>query len=368
MYFIYDFFAGCGGFGLGFKQTGFETIGAYDIDKYAIKSYKHNVDDIAEIKDIKEMTWKDLNYADVWTFGFPCTDISIAGKQKGMIKNETRSGLFYEIMRLLTELKTEDINRLPKVILAENVKMVNKYLPVIKEEFKKVGYTLYYTLYNSKYWDVPQNRERYYMIGIRNDLPKTYEFPTQQKDCIPKLSSILEKHVDEKYYMSDDKARKIIADALERLKRLNKDSQEIKPGLCIDTRQHKDGVRLYNEIASTLTSTCYKEPKLVVVGRLDMKGTDIIKRVYDPEGLSPTLTTSEGDHRQPKILERKDDTLPNYRVRKLTPREYARLQGFPDTFEFIVSDTQLYKQFGNACTVTITHAIAKSIKEYLNSL
>jgi DNA (cytosine-5)-methyltransferase 1 len=95
-----------------------------------------------------------------------------------------------------------------------------------------------------------------------------------------------------------------------------------------------------------------------MIGLLDMKANETVRRVYDPEGLALTLTTSEGGHRQPKILEQ-------FRVRKLTPREYARLQGFPDTYEQIVSNSQFYKQMGNAVTVNVSHAIAKAIGEQL---
>jgi site-specific DNA-cytosine methylase len=135
-----------------------------------------------------------------------------------------------------------------------------------------------------------------------------------------------------------------------------------------------------------------------MLGLLDMKGNETVRRVYDPEGLAPTLTTSEGGHRQPKIVtvsyNRKDGIekeidiagtltssdwrglnqnqskaavveLPQFRVRKLTPREYARLQGFPDSYEQVVSNSQFYKQMGNAVTTCVAHAIAKAIGEQL---
>lgn len=100
-YTVNDFFCGCGGMGLGFKQAGYKTLLAWDYDKFAVQSYKHNVDDIAEIKDISQVGPWDIPRALVWAFGFPCQDISIAGKGAGMIKGETRSGLFYAIMDLL---------------------------------------------------------------------------------------------------------------------------------------------------------------------------------------------------------------------------------------------------------------------------
>jgi DNA (cytosine-5)-methyltransferase 1 len=157
-------------------------------------------------------------------------------------------------------------------------------------------------------------------------------------------------------------------------------------------------------ITNTLTSVqkdnyLVEAPKIEMIGMLDMKGNETVRRVYDPEGLAPTLTTSEGGHRQPKIMvagslkpdhctrigqrdvvwdaegiagtlnatdyKQPRPILHQYRVRKLTPREYARLQGFPDTYEQVVSNSQFYKQMGNAVSVPVAYAIAKAIKEQL---
>ena len=159
-----DFFAGAGGMGLGFKYAGFELAGAWDFDKYAVESYKNNISDLIKQVDITQMSYNEIPFANVWTFGFPCVDISIAGKRKGMIKGETRSGLFFEIMRLLEETESNKPNNLPMIILAENVKAVKAELPAIEKEYEKRGYKMYTTLYNSKYFNVPQNRERYFIL------------------------------------------------------------------------------------------------------------------------------------------------------------------------------------------------------------
>lgn len=343
---INSFFCGAGGLDLGFLQEGFEIVGAWDFDKYAIQSYNHNIGNAIQA-DIREMNGYKIPNADGWTFGFPCQDISISGNQAGMIKGVTRSGLFYEIMRLLAEA-----NEKPRWILAENVKQVKKYIPPIKEEYDKAGYSLVYALYNSKYQGVPQNRERYFLLGIRNDLNNSFQFQEQEKTNVPNLLSILETNVDEKYFM-------------------------------------KKNIFL-NESACGMDTD-----KTNVIGTVDMKGMDIIKRIYSYHGISPTLTTSEGGHRQPKIIAsrgrynedgtisqnyepRKDDLtntltgvqkdnllLDSYKLRKLTPREYARLQGFPDTYEQVVSNSQFYKQMGNAVTVNVAAFVAKQIKEQL---
>ena len=490
---INDLFCGCGGMGLGFKQAGFKTVGAWDFDKYAVMSYKTNVDDVVTQSDITKMTANDLPYADVWTFGFPCQDISAAGKQAGMIKGETRSGLFYEVMRLLDETKDK-----PKIILAENVKAVKKYLPEIEKKYNEQGYKMTAQLYNSKHWGVPQNRERYFIVGVREDIEKEFIFPEQQTEFVPKLTSILETDVDEKYYISDEKAKKIIEQAMERVdlkithscvtpgrleKRQNgrraKEEEEEMYTLtaqdihgvienntvyfdeplgritgCVKRKDRifafkNDGKRgtaqehvylIPNETTADTCNTahvqkiiesemigkliddqgrlnkgiklhdispCLKaeehgnnkkviEGQINVLGRLDMKGQDNIRRVYDTEGIAPTLTTSEGGHRQPKVLVEGNIGVTNhvgenihsidgisptikardykgpvkvvdaFRVRKLTPREYARLQGFPDNFEFVCSDSQMYKQFGNAVTVNVSKAIAESIGDFLS--
>jgi DNA (cytosine-5)-methyltransferase 1 len=166
------------------------------------------------------------------------------------------------------------------------------------------------------------------------------------------------------------------------------------------TRRGRVGKQVAQTLLTGTEQVVVEAPKIEMIGLLDMKGNETVRRVYDPEGLSPTLTTSEGGHRQPKILEGKATVIGNlgatnhggenvydpdgiapttkardykgpiktmdrYRIRKLTPREYARLQGFPESYEQIVSNSQFYKQMGNAVSVTVSHAIAKAIKEQL---
>lgn len=396
---VNDFFCGAGGMGLGFKYAGFQLAGAWDSDKYAVESYSHNVSPIVKQVDITQMTWDEIPYADVWTFGFPCQDISVAGKKAGMVKGKTRSGLFYEVMRLLEETKTYNPDHLPKVILAENVKAVKKYLPEIEKEYNARGYRMYATLYNSKYWGVPQNRERYFIIGIHESIEEEFVFPEQQTDFIPKLSTILEKEVDEKYYIDDEKAKKVIEQAKRRVD-LNGIHACITPDRVNKRQNGRRAKAAEEEEMFTLTAQDRNgviEPHLKQVGMLDMKGYESIRRVYDPEGISPTLTTSEGGNRQPKVLvpisvvnqatEFKDfadqsqcllardykgfgnqamnAVIDGFRVRRLTPREYARLQGFPDSYKQVVSNTQFYKQMGNAVTVNVAQAIAAKIKEFL---
>jgi DNA (cytosine-5)-methyltransferase 1 len=361
---INSFFCGAGGFDLGFLQVGFDVVGAWDFDKYAIESYNHNIGGAIQ-SDVTKMTGKELPDADGWLFGFPCQDISIAGKQKGMIKGETRSGLFYEIMRLLGEVEDK-----PNWILAENVGAVKKYLPTIEEEYKKLGYKLIYQLNNSKYHRVPQNRSRYFMIGVREDVENTFVFPMENTENIPLLTIILEDEVEEKYYIDDLKAAKIIEQAVEglRVKQATKKGYDVAvEGDSINISHPNSKTRrgrVGKQVAQTLLTgteqvVVVKQPKLLETCKLS-------KQANKFEGFteySGTLLARDykgfGNQEMDAVIENR------LRVRKLTPREYARLQGFPDSYEQVVSNTQFYKQMGNAVTVNVAYDIAKAIKEQL---
>ena len=226
MYTLNDFFCGCGGLGLGFQNAGFKIVGAWDFDKYAVATYRENVGDHVVQADIQKMHIEDVPKADVWAFGFPCQDLSVAGKQAG-IKLEcadcgtvwevsaetyseenlcpgcggtnhmaaTRSGMFFEIMRLLAEAREREPEKVPKVLVAENVKALRKLLPVLEAEYGKAGYKCHAQLFNSKYWGVPQNRERYIVVGTLDSLPDTYTYPEEQHDYHAGVGSVLNRLV-----------------------------------------------------------------------------------------------------------------------------------------------------------------------------
>ena len=223
-----------------------------------------------------------------------------------------RSGLFFEVMRLLKEVRIHSPHQLPKIIVAENVKNVQRWLDVIEEEYNNHGYRLYAHLYDSADFGLAQNRERYFLIGVRKDIPFEFQFKEPDKREWIGLKHILEHKVDRKYYIN-------------------------KP------------YRLFNQ------------PKGKIIGMVEMKGQDNIRRIYDVNRPGPTLTTSQGGHRQPKIID-------EYGLRKLTPREYARMQGFPDTYNQIVSDSQFYKIMGNAVSIPVASHVASMIKEFLLSI
>lgn len=165
--------------------------------------------------------------------------------------------------------------------MAENVKALRPYLPVLEAEYAKRGYRTYYTMFNSKYWYVPQNRERYFVIGIRNDIKGDFLFPVEQHEYVPKLSSVLEKNVDEKYYISDDKAKVIIDQALKKLESLGYCHATITPDR-IDKRQNGRRAKENEEEMFTLTA---QDLHGVIVD--DTFGYDGEPRVY--EDASPTL-------------------------------------------------------------------------------
>ena len=248
---VNDFFCGCGGMGIAFKNAGYEIAGAWNFDKYAVESYRANVGDHVQKADIKELHQADIPQADVWAFGFPCQDLSVAGKQRGMIlkcedcgeeieinpeeytgnticpkcsgnnfKAASRSGCFFEIMRLLEETEREREHAMPAVIIAENVRGLRPYLPVLRLEYERHGYTAHIEMFNSKYWNVPQNRDRYAVVGTRNKKNLSFTFPKEQHEFVPKLSDYLERDVPEKYYLPDEKAQTIISQALEKLEGL----------------------------------------------------------------------------------------------------------------------------------------------------
>lgn len=330
---------------------------------------------------------------DLFTYSFPCTDISVAGQQQGVIKGQTRSGLLYECEKII------EVKR-PKYLLMENVKnLVGKKF---KEQFdewleylESLGYTNYWQVLNAKDYGVPQNRERVFVVSILNDEDKSYMFPQKQPLDI-RLKDVLESQVEDKYYLSDEvQARFKPNDKFKDM------SGNIIGTTAPDFRTigQRDLCYQENSIMGTLVATDYKQPKQIVerIGGCfdDEKSTRQAGSVYNKEGLSPTLDTMQGGYRQPCItvvgelecegwydVEKRvhntgglgvcvetrnrakyinEDNLGNYRIRKLTPKECWRLMGCSDEdFEkakLFNSDSQLYKQAGNSIVVNVLEGI-----------
>lgn len=382
---VNDFFCGCGGMGVGFMSAGYKIAGAWDFDKYAVQSYRHNVGDHVKQADIREMKWSDVPFAHVWAFGFPCQDLSVAGKQAGLLlkcqscghefaidpenfqghaqcpecgstkyKAASRSGCFYEIMRLVDETRENKPENLPAVLVAENVKGLSPYIPILTAELKQRGYNAHIRLYNSKFWNVAQNRERYYIAATREDLPDTLEMPEQSEDpeLVPRLSEFLDDEVPEKFYIPDEKAQKIIEQALQKLSKLGKVHATITPDR-IEKRQNGRRAKEDEEPMFTLTAQ-------------DLHGVIVNTKDFGKNSLHvvacPTLLATDCKEPKKLIVSKYD----GYQVRKLTPTEYGRFQAFPmDSWEQVVSDSQAYKQFGNAVTTTVAAGVATSIATYL---
>ena len=304
-----DFFAGIGGIRLGLEQAGHKCVGFCEFDKYARTAYKAMYDTEGEWEnhDVRTVKPYDVPAADLWCFGFPCQDISVAGKQKGL-QEGARSGLFYEIMRLLAGRRQEDR---PKWLLIENVKNLlsigNGFdFARLLCEVGGYGYSLQWDTLNSKDFGVPQNRERVFIVCYLGDIRGREVFPLRpaggENPC-----------------------------------KLN----EITQGVA-------DGQRIYD--GSGLARTLRAESG----GQGGKTGLYVVK-VLKPYG-------STQDRHGVALLDE------NIRIRRLTPRECWRLQGFPDEcFDKAraagISDTQLYKQAGNGVTVNVARAIGERLKE-----
>ena len=319
-----------------------EVVGIFEVDKYAIQSYEAIFDKTLNLGDISKVKVEDVPDCDLFTYSFPCQDISVAGKLKGLDKNSnTRSGLLWNCEKIIREKK-------PKYLLMENVKnLVGKKFKSDFEEWLRIledmGYTNYWEVLNAKDYGIPQNRERVFCISILGE-HSPYRFPEK---CPLKLRmrDLLEDTVDEKFYLSQEQINKIKFSTYETNKR---------------RIQEKDW-------CDTLCARDFKDPKCVKINQIGQHDTEKRKntsifRVYDDNGLVPSLTTMGGGHREPHI---KLDDIPSFRVRKLTPKECWRLMGIKDEdFEKaqeVCSNTQLYKQAGNAIVVDVLVAIFKEL-------
>lgn len=280
-------------------KKNWKLINFSEIDKYAVTSYCaiHNIDEelnLGDITGIEETRMKDF---DLMTYGFPCQDISLSGKQKGFVDkdgNKTRSGLFFDALRIIEEKK-------PKIAIAENVKNLTskkfaKEFNIVLTSLNEAGYNNYWKVLNAKDFGIPQNRERVFVVSIRKDIDNgMFEFP-EGFELKLRLKDMLEDAVDEKYYLSDEKIQKI------------KNSNFMQEKTIIQK----------SDVCSTLLARDYKDPKCVEVNAIrkygifdDEKGKHQAGSVWDKEGLAPTLDTMQGGYRQP-CIEIKEATKKGY--------------------------------------------------------
>lgn len=319
-----DFFAGIGGFHSGLEKAGMECIGWCEFDKFAQKSYRamYDTERLWFADDVRKVRGWDVPKADLWTFGFPCQDVSIAGKQKG-IKRGTRSGLFYEIMRLIDEAEE---NR-PEWLICENVKNLlsidgGRGFFTVLTEMGGRGYTVEWRVYNSKDYGVPQNRERVYIVGHYGDSSGQPLLPIRREGTTA-LGQIISGSQGERVY-----------DA--------------------------------NRISCTLSSQgggLGAKTGLYTFVDINKKGN-----VQTTDTARALLARyNKGQPNRPAECSGVLESDGPIRIRRLTPRECFRLQGFTDE-QFdkaatVNSETQLYKQAGNAVTVNVVEEIGRHIKD-----
>lgn len=324
MYKAIDLFAGIGGIRLGFDQAfknEIKTVFVSEWDDKAVETYRANFNsNVNIVGDITTVDEKNIPKHDILLAGFPCQAFSLAGRKKGF--EDARGTLFFDVARIVKYHK-------PKVVFCENVKnLVNhdrgRTFKVIKNILEELGYRVFYKVLNSKDFGVPQNRERIYIVAFRNDIaPLSFSFPDSSGKSTF-IKDIIEEHeVSSKYYLSTT--------YLESLRRHKERHLSKGNGFGYEIRSN-------DSIAGAIVcGGMGRERNLIIDNRLtDFKPVTHIKGEVNKEF-----------------------------IRKMTPREWARLQGFPDKFQFVVADTHLYKQFGNSVTVPVIRAIAEKIKGYL---
>ncbi|MDQ7224868.1 DNA cytosine methyltransferase [Staphylococcus haemolyticus] len=476
-----DICSGIGGFRSALEKHGHECVAFAEIDKFAKQSYKatYDTENEEELDDITTITDEQFRsfrgQCDIITGGFPCQAFSIAGNRRGF--EDTRGTIFFHIARAIKEIQ-------PSYVLLENVKGLlshdkGRTYGTIVQALDELGYFIEWGLFNSKYWGVPQNRERVYILVTRKDIwkePKLFNLVKQQTSVDTRLVDILETNVDEKYYLSEEKTKKLTLNEdlsgklnqynfaeRDRVHSVNKVSPTLntmqggdrQPKIAVvgntsNTHHEAHNVHDVNGLSPTITARDYKGAKQVAIpvltpdrvnkrqngrrfkedndpmftltsqdrhgiaireatkkgyteamegdsvntsfpnsktrrGRVGKQvaqtlqagevnqgvvinplkdktdyGWHFEQAVYDPQGITRTVKANGGSGNIPKAIE-------GLRIRKLTPLECWRLQGFSDEQFYKaknsgVSNSQLYKQAGNAVTVNVVDAIVGELE------
>ena len=401
------------------ESAGHECVGFCEIDKYARASYKaiHNTEGEIELHDIttvSDESIRRIGRVDIICGGFPCQAFSIAGNRRGF--EDTRGTLFFEIARFASILR-------PRYLFLENVKGLLNHengitFETIISTLDELGYNVEWQVLNSKDFRVPQNRERVFIIGhLRGECTRRV-FPLSKGG--QQATSIKEQYsntITTRYgnsqgagaYIVESKSQKVKsignihpsgksmngevyrADGLAPTLTTNKgEGQKIAIPVLTPDRMDKrqNGRRFKSDGEPMFTLTAQDKRGILIAGKL-LGNHDQNSRVYDTNGLAPTLSTMQGGGQEPKIIQRshgynqggEHDIAPTltsnsyhennhlsdgYRIRKLTPRECWRLQGFPDwafdKAKEVNSNSQLYKQAGNSVTVNVIAAIAKEFR------
>ena len=320
-------FSGIGGIELGFEKAGFKILWSNENDPYSVRSFQHNYKHKLYPDDIRKLNFKKIKPIDVLVGGFPCQAFSVAGYRKGF--RDPRGNLFFEICRAITELP-----KMPKALMLENVKNIRghdngKTARVITKSLRELGYSVFWNLFNtSVHTDIPQNRERTFIICFKDEAD--WEFEPNKKTS----SSIFNSHLP----LARSKTKKKLKEMFDK-------------GDIDERYYYKQDAYMYKALKKEIVSknTVYQW-----------------RRVYVRENKSgecPTLTANmgTGGHNVPLIKD-------NLGIRKLTPRECLNFQGFPKSFRFPddMPISQRYKQAGNAVTVNLIAKIALMIKKSLS--
>ncbi|MEG0407908.1 MAG: DNA (cytosine-5-)-methyltransferase [Bacilli bacterium] len=310
-YKVVSLFAGIGGFDLGFDNAGFDMIWANDFDKYAVQTYRANVSDKIVCDDIRNQI-DNVPKHDVLVGGFPCQPFSTLGKLKGF--DDDRGTMFTYILDIINKNDS-------KVVVLENVKNIihhdnGKTFKTILDKLEKQGYYTNYGVVNTADFGIPQRRNRVYIIAFNKKYfdKKNFEYPEPIK-LTKTTQDLLDKKVEEKYFISKKMLPTILGKGTK--------GYIVKP--TIDMK-----------LSKTLTATMHKMHR----ASQDNYITDKINSL--------------------NISNEKSD------IRKLTPNECRKLQGFPSDWKQVVSDTQAYKQFGNAVTVDVAYNVAKNLMKYID--
>ena len=300
-------FSGAGGLDLGFHQQGFNIVWANDFDKFAVKTYNENFPIPAVLGDLNEIELDSIPLADVVIGGFPCQPFSMMGHEKGF--EDARGTLFFRIVEIINSMIQR--GRKPRVLVLENVRTLkthdkgNTYRVIKNILENELGYKVFTQILNTANHGIPQTRNRTFIVCFANHEAE-FEFPEEEELQLT-MQDLLEENVDQKYFLSDKIIPTILSEG---------------------TGGYRAKAEIDLPIARPLTATMHKMHR----ASQDNYVTD------------------------------------NGRIRRLTPREAARLQGFPEEFRIPVSDTQAYRQFGNAVTVAVSNKVAEQVRVTLQEL
>lgn len=314
-----DLFAGIGGFHYAMESFGAECVFASEIDQHASNVYEQN-HHIKPKGDITKIREQDIPSHDILCAGFPCQAFSISGKQRGF--EDTRGTLFFDIARIVKYHQ-------PKILFLENVKNFVKHdngntLRVVEKTLNDLNYTLYHKVLNTSNYGLPQNRERIYFVALNNNVFKDLAFAFPKKNIVSKVEDILEENPKDGKVIERD-----------------------------DIFFHKEYTPTYDMFGNANFPN-----KPIQIGKVNKGGQG--ERIYDIRGHAITLSAYGGGVGSKTGLYKVGKV-----IRKLSPRECARLQGFPESFSPDKSVPQAHKQFGNSVSIDVIQYILREICEVI---